>query len=167
MDKFKFFKKHYKALLSQDEVQQFVSLIPFEFGGYVAPNTRRMQCPMCPKTSPVVSAIETMILPRTEECSQLFDKSRVQFRKYVQTSFMDWHVDFDQLGKENFPIFELILTLSNTTDSFTEFKGEDGSIEQIYTEPGDLLIVTRHGIAHRVTEVTNHGELLILMFRCI
>lgn len=84
----------------------------------------------------------------------------VEFRLYLLGSHMDWHRD-DILYFP--PQYECILTLENTSDSYTEYIDRSGRIQSIYTEPNSLLIVRANGVKHRVTEITQ-GHRSIVKF---
>lgn len=71
---------------------------------------------------------------------------------------MGWHVD-DCLYEE--PQYELIFTVANTSDSYTEWVDEKGQNHKEWTQPNSLLVVQADGLKHRVTPVKK-GERSIL-----
>lgn len=79
----------------------------------------------------------------------------IEYRKYVSGSFMGKHRD--QLIYKK-PQYECILTLSNSTDSYTILGNK-----KIKSKPNSLIIVKAHGIEHEVTKV-NKGERFFLKF---
>jgi len=79
----------------------------------------------------------------------------IEYRKYIQGSFMNKHRD--HLIYE-IPQYECILTLSNSTDSYTILGGK-----KIKSKPNSLIIVKAQGIEHEVTKV-NQGERYFLKF---
>ena len=86
-------------------------------------------------------------------------------RKYIQDSYIDWHKDYEHAPDKPYEEWEGVLVLSNTSDSVTEFWPEQGERFSIKTFPGDLLLIKRKGIKHRVTSITNNGERMILKFQ--
>jgi hypothetical protein len=79
----------------------------------------------------------------------------IEYRKYVEGSFMKKHRDV-QIYK--LPQYECVLTLSNSTDSFTDIEGR-----KIKAEPNSIIILKANGVEHEVTKVT-HGERKFLKF---
>jgi len=79
----------------------------------------------------------------------------IEYRKYVSGSFMNKHRD--QLIYKK-PQYECILTLSNSTDSYTIL-----GHKKIKSKPNSLIIVKAQGIEHEVTKV-NEGERYFLKF---
>jgi len=79
----------------------------------------------------------------------------IEYRKYVSGSFMNKHRDHLIYKK---PQYECILTLSNSTDSYT-ILGD----KKIKSKPNSLIIVKARGIEHEVTKV-NQGERYFLKF---
>ena len=101
----------------------------------------------------------------------------IEYRKYVKGSFMNKHKDH-LIYK--IPQYECILTLSNSTDSYTilDPQGEAGASfnkvkrlmdlkepgnKKIKSKPNSLIIVKAQGIEHEVTPV-NQGERYFLKF---
>ena len=85
----------------------------------------------------------------------------IEYRKYVKGSFMNKHKDH-LIYK--IPQYECILTLSNSTDSYTilEPQGKADN-KKIKSKPNSLIIVKAQGIEHEVTTV-NQGERYFLKF---
>lgn len=81
----------------------------------------------------------------------------IEYRKYIEGSFMSKHKD-ELIYKK--PQYECILTLSNSTDSYTIF---GKSNKKIKSKPNSLIIVKAQGIEHEVTKV-NKGERHFLKF---
>jgi hypothetical protein len=79
----------------------------------------------------------------------------IEYRKYISGSFMNKHRD--QLIYQK-PQYECILTLSNTTNSYTILGNK-----KIKSKPNSLIIVKAQGIEHEVTKVTK-GERYFLKF---
>jgi hypothetical protein len=79
----------------------------------------------------------------------------IEYRKYVNGSYMNKHRD--QLIYKK-PQYECILTLSNSTDSYTIL-----GHKKIKSKPNSLIIVKAQGIEHEVTKV-NKGERYFLKF---
>ena len=79
----------------------------------------------------------------------------IEYRKYIKDSFMERHVD--QLIYK-IPQYECLLTLTNSTDSYTIFGNK-----KITTRPNSLVILQAQGIEHEVTKVTQ-GERKFLKF---
>ena len=77
----------------------------------------------------------------------------VEMRLYKKSSGMDWHKD-DQLFSA--PQCEAVLTLSNTSDSVTEWITADGEHNSAWTPPNSLLLVRAgvSGARHRVRGIT-------------
>lgn len=83
----------------------------------------------------------------------------VEYRVYGVGSSMDWHSDTALYAD---PQYEMVYTIDNTTDSYTEWS--DGLMShRIYTKPNSLLIVRANGARHRVSPVS-WGERSILKF---
>jgi hypothetical protein len=82
----------------------------------------------------------------------------IEFRSYPVGAQMAWHVD-DCLFAE--PQYELIFTVSNSSDSYTEWMDEEGEYHQEWTQPNSLLLVQAAGFSHRVTPI-RRGERSIL-----
>lgn len=78
----------------------------------------------------------------------------LEFRVYPVSAAMAWHRD-EQLFSE--PQVEAVLTLSNTSDSETEWLDAAGVLHSVWTEPNSLLLVRAAGGLHRVRAVAR-GE---------
>ena len=91
----------------------------------------------------------------------------VDCRLYKPGEFMEWHRDYDfcSTTPDINPIFEVVVTLVNTSDSLTEYQDENTrEIVSLATKPNDCMILCRQGANHRVTPVTQ-GERWILKFQ--
>eukprot|EP00775_Hariotina_reticulata_P008250 gene8250-8439_t len=74
----------------------------------------------------------------------------VELRQYPKGSDMPWHRD-EQLYAS--PQWELIFTVDNTSDSWTQWRDEAGQEHSIWTEPNSLLAVEAEGWDHQVLPV--------------
>jgi hypothetical protein len=84
----------------------------------------------------------------------------IEFRKYFTGSQgMNWHIDTSLFKPD---AFEIVLTLSNSSDSSFEWI-ENGIVNKFYPKENDLVIVRPQSVQHRVTSV-NVGERTILKF---
>lgn len=79
----------------------------------------------------------------------------IEYRKYVPGSFMAKHRD---VLIYKLPQYECVLTLSNTTDSYTDIEGI-----KISSKPNSLIILKANGVEHEVSKVTK-GERKFLKF---
>ena len=79
----------------------------------------------------------------------------IEYRKYIKDSFMSKHKDTILY---TIPQYECILTLTNSTDSYTIFDDK-----KIRPEINSLVIVQAGGIEHQVTKVTK-GERKFIKF---
>ncbi|KAK3235393.1 hypothetical protein CYMTET_54401 [Cymbomonas tetramitiformis] len=84
----------------------------------------------------------------------------MEFRVYPVGAEMTWHKD-DMLYVE--PQYELIYTISNTSDSRTEWIDEAGTLHSHWVEPNSLIIVRAESLEHRVTPVKD-GERSIVKY---
>ena len=85
----------------------------------------------------------------------------VEFRVYPVGGSMDWHKDVALYTK---PQYEIVFTVTNTSDSTTEWEDErTGMRYGGWTEPNSVIIVRADGAPHRVTGVTR-GERSIIKF---
>jgi hypothetical protein len=86
-----------------------------------------------------------------------------ELRHYGDGAMMDWHQD-DVLYDP--PQTEVIFTLENSADCFTEWIGPDGQRECVWTEPNSVLLVRAGagGPSHRVTRV-KRGERTVV--KCV
>ena len=87
-------------------------------------------------------------------------KVPIEYRKYSEGSYMNWHRD-TQILKDQYQ-YECVLTLTNNSDSLTLMDNVFYN-DEISTEPNSLMIVRAHGIRHMVTK-TQNGERTILKF---
>ncbi len=84
----------------------------------------------------------------------------IEYRKYFTGSKgMQWHKDTSLFDPD---CFEVVLTLTNTSDSNFEWK-ENNIIKQITPHPNTLVIIRPNSVEHRVTELTL-GDRTILKF---
>jgi hypothetical protein len=85
----------------------------------------------------------------------------VEFRVYPVGGSMDWHKVVALYTK---PQYEIVFTVTNTSDSTTEWEDErTGMRYGGWTEPNSVIIVRADGAPHRVTGVTR-GERSIIKF---
>lgn len=82
----------------------------------------------------------------------------IEVRFYVPGSAMDWHRD-DQLYVE--PQIEAVYTVSNESDSRTEWIDIKGNQHAESTEPNSLILVQANSALHRVTKL-RRGERAIV-----
>jgi len=92
--------------------------------------------------------------PKLKPCLEI----PIEYRKYVIGSYMDWHKDTPMLANQL--QYECVITLTNSSDSFTLLEYDQG-IKKLVTEPNSLLLVRANGINHKVTPLTK-GERTIL-----
>tara|TARA_B100000524_G_C23652141_1_gene370497 strand:- start:606 stop:1244 length:639 start_codon:yes stop_codon:yes gene_type:complete len=84
----------------------------------------------------------------------------IEYRKYFTGSNgMGWHMDTSLFEPD---CFEIVLTLTNTSDSRFEFL-ENFLVKSILPKENTLAIVRPQSILHQVTSV-NYGERTILKF---
>lgn len=108
-----------------------------------------------PGDSPVISLLNSIYLGEGVFPSDV----PVEYRVYREGSSMDWHSDTPLYTD---PQYELVFTVDNTTDSYTEWS--DGfRTHRIYTKPNSILIIRAKGARHRVSPVS-WGERSILKF---
>jgi hypothetical protein len=95
-----------------------------------------------------------------------------EYRRYTLGSRMPKHRDMLVFGEREPPQLECVLTLSNTSDSVTRFRGGwsralgfRGRLVAVRTEPNSVLVVRAEGAEHDVTRV-GVGERTILKFAC-
>lgn len=85
----------------------------------------------------------------------------VEYRVYPVGGSMDWHKD---VALYTLPQFEIVYTVTNTSDSTTEWEDErTGTRYGGWTEPNSVIIVRADGAPHRVTAVSK-GERSIIKF---
>ena len=82
----------------------------------------------------------------------------IEYRVYPRGSSMDWHLD-ESLYVE--PQYEVVLTLENTSNSYTEWKDLEGGRRREWTEPNSAIIIQAETALHRVTAI-GRGERSIL-----
>lgn len=85
----------------------------------------------------------------------LANNNPIEYRKYTKGSFMNKHKDI-QLYE--IPQYECLFTISNSTDSVTNFEGD-----KIQSKPNSLIILKANGVEHSVSK-TNYGERFFLKF---
>lgn len=106
-----------------------------------------------------------------EKLQQISDLTGVQvypskipceYRRYNQSQGMRWHKDV-QLYTQ--PQYECVYTLSNTSDSTTDYIDQWGITNKVWTEPNSLMIVKAQGFNHGVNPV-NQGvrEIIKLIY---
>lgn len=81
-----------------------------------------------------------------------------EYRLYPLGSHMEWHKDEAMYVR---PQYELVFTVSNTSDSVTEWRDIEGISHREWTEPNSLIVVRAEAVLHRVLPVTR-GERAIL-----
>jgi hypothetical protein len=82
-------------------------------------------------------------------------------RVFLEGCYMGWHIDYIHEHALE-PVYECVLTLSNTSDSTTMFK-RGPRIESIHSKPGSVVVLQRRGVCHQVTPVTL-GERVTVKF---
>lgn len=157
-----------KEVLSREEVAELLSLLPpretwysFETTTVSRSQSRSLSACDDPK---VINIINTAFAP----IGLTIEKPLLHPRLYRQGDFMDWHSDYDHLpftGNEE--LYECTLVLMNTSDSVTRFKHKKTlEVSSYFSNPGDVLVVRRHGISHSVSEITNGGERMMIKISC-
>ena len=112
------------------------------------------------------SLIRELITKYTQDIRQLTGNPRlylatnfpIEYRKYGKGSFMDTHRD-TQIYK--IPQYECLLTISNTTDSVTNFFTR--KTVSIQSTPNSLVILKANGVKHNV-DLTTYGHRYFLKF---
>ena len=84
----------------------------------------------------------------------------VEYRIYPPGSRMDWHQDVALYTE---PQYEIVFTVSNTSDSQTQWQDAEGRRHGGWTEPNSVIIVQAESVVHRVTPITT-GERSIIKF---
>ena len=85
-----------------------------------------------------------------------------EYRIYPSnTPGMHWHSDLLLYDK---PQYEIILTLSNDSNSLTEWIDNNGALHSLWTEPNSILVVKANGYKHHVTPITNNGTRSIIKY---
>lgn len=112
----------------------------------------------------VVSRLKSLLLGEGASASatQLMPGDvPVEYRVYPVGGSMDWHKD---VSLYTLPQYEIVYTVTNTSDSTTEWEDErTGMRYGGWTEPNSALVVQADGAPHRVTGVSN-GERSIIKF---
>jgi hypothetical protein len=85
-------------------------------------------------------------------------KVPIEHRYYTKSKGMKWHKD---TLLSDPPQYELVYTVTNTSDSHTEYIDHWGLKHRIWTEPNSIMMVRAHGYIHHVTPV-NKGNRSIL-----
>ena len=85
----------------------------------------------------------------------------LEYRAYPVGSHMSWHRDECLFSV---PQVELVLTVTNSSDSATEWQDGRGLVHRQWTEPNSLLLVRANGALHRVLPV-NRGDRTII--KCV
>lgn len=111
--------------------------------------------------SSVAERLGTLLLDEENEGDLVAGDVPVEFRIYPVGGSMDWHKDVALYSK---PQFEIVFTVTNTSDSTTEWEDErTGMRYGGWTEPNSVIVVRADGAPHRVTAVTR-GERSIVKF---
>ena len=111
--------------------------------------------------SSVAERLGTLLLGEENEVDLVAGDVPVEFRIYPVGGSMDWHKDVALYSK---PQFEIVFTVTNTSDSTTEWEDErTGMRYGGWTEPNSVIVVRADGAPHRVTAVTR-GERSIVKF---
>ena len=74
----------------------------------------------------------------------------LEYRSYPVGSHMAWHRDECLFAV---PQVELVLTVSNCSDSATEWQDGSGAVHRQWMEPNSLLLVRAGGALHRVLPI--------------
>ena len=83
----------------------------------------------------------------------------IEYRKYFNGSQgMAWHKDLSMFEPD---CFEIVLTLSNNSDSKFEWIDENNNKKSISPQPNTIVVVRPNSVLHHVTPV-NKGERTIL-----
>jgi len=84
----------------------------------------------------------------------------IEYRLYTIDSSMPWHRDV--MITETCPQIEVVYTVSNTSDSFTEWIDEKNkTLERVQSMPNSMIITQGLGAFHQVTALTR-GERAIV-----
>ena len=111
--------------------------------------------------SSVAERLGTLLLGEENDGDLVAGDVPVEFRIYPVGGSMDWHKDVALYSK---PQFEIVFTVTNTSDSTTEWEDErTGMRYGGWTEPNSVIVVRADGAPHRVTAVTR-GERSIVKF---
>jgi hypothetical protein len=120
---------------------------------FVTPLVSRNNIKLLPQDH---SLVKSMLEAACQQFGLQMYNDCLSFRQYGVGDYMDWHVDYEGSYNGQYEVYEGIVTIVNTSDSRTEFE-TDGEIVSYQSVPGDLLMVCRDGVRHRVTNVTQ-GE---------
>lgn len=75
---------------------------------------------------------------------------------------MKWHKDTLLYDK---PQYEAIFTITNKSQSKTQWKDKNGNLQELWTKPNSLLVVKAQGYEHHVTPpVIGEREILKLIY---
>ncbi|KAF6261555.1 hypothetical protein COO60DRAFT_1625308 [Scenedesmus sp. NREL 46B-D3] len=83
-------------------------------------------------------------------CPLLLSEFPIELRAYPKGAAMPWHKDEQMFAS---PQWEVIYTIDNSSDSFTEWRDDSGREHSLWTEPNSLLAVQAEGWEHRVLPV--------------
>lgn len=84
----------------------------------------------------------------------------IEYRLYTINSRMPWHRDV--MLTETCPQVEVVYTVYNTSDSFTEWIDEQNKkLERVRSKPNSMIITQGLGAFHQVTSLTR-GERAII-----
>lgn len=88
----------------------------------------------------------------------------MELRNYPRGASMPWHKDEQMYAS---PQWELIYTITNDSDSKTEWVDDEGVLHSEWTEPNSLVAVLAEGWEHQVTAVTKGSRSIIkLCYTC-
>ena len=76
---------------------------------------------------------------------------------------MAWHRDVRLYAT---PQFELILTVSNTSDARTQWVGSDGAARSIRPAPNSALLFVADGAWHRVVPASQGERVIVKALYC-
>ncbi len=81
---------------------------------------------------------------------------------HKESSGMGWHKDTLLYTK---PQYEAIYTITNQSESMTQWKDENNKLHKIWTSPNSILIVKAQGYEHNVTPpISGEREILKLIY---
>jgi hypothetical protein len=159
----------FQPFITFSQIESIKSLLPpkEQWFHFRTGDVTRFQCRnLTPKIDSELFTIMNQLLA---SANLKLSKEIIHPRLFKASDYMRWHSDYDHLpfveGKLE---YECILVLHNTSDSVTSFKvdkNDDTVVEQYHSKDGDMLIVCRNGITHRVDSPT-YGERLTLKFSC-
>ena len=87
----------------------------------------------------------------------------VEARLYLPGAEMAWHRDVRLYAT---PQFELILTVSNTSDARTQWVGSDGAARSIRPAPNSALLFVADGAWHRVVPASQGERVIVKALYC-